>query len=156
MGSVLPDINLSKVIGLIELLNDEVEPVETVALADELHLDLDHVIPLLDAAELLGLVQSASGRLSLTQAGKKFVDAGLIERRKLLKESISTTPVVKKVTDLLSSRRSKKMNKKSLLKYFKTDLSDNDAETNVARLIEWGRHAELLGYDSDSDQVYLL
>jgi NitT/TauT family transport system ATP-binding protein len=67
-----PNVRPGQVIGLVEVTGGLGARVDASTLADELGADIAVLLPILDAAELLGLVQSAGGEVVLTDLGKEF------------------------------------------------------------------------------------
>lgn len=153
---VLPDVGISKIIGFLEVLHDSKGVAETVQLAMDLNLELDAFLPVLEAAELLDFVKVKSGRVQLTKTGKDLVEKTLSARREVLKKQLLEVNAFSKTIKLLRSKAGKRMKLKTLLKHFKASLSEEEALKTAQRVIDWGRHAEVLGYDSSKEEVYLL
>ena len=116
MNKILPRVGVSKVIGFLEVVHDNNDSAETIQLAADLDLEIDDLLPVLDAAELLDFIEVKSGRVSLTPTGKKFVENNLLERRGLLRDQVTKIDTIKQVLDALKTKKNKKMSKKNLLK----------------------------------------
>lgn len=153
---VLPDVGISRVIGFLEVLDDHKGVADTVRLVNELDLELDALLPVLDAAEMLGLIRIKSGKLKLTSLGKKLVESNLIARRQIFKERMLSLDVFKKVIAIIEARKNKRIHKKSVLRYLKERLPQREAEIQLQRVIDWGRHTEIIGYESNSEELYLI
>ncbi len=63
-------------IGLLEVLEDFKGRVDIAKVADDLMLELDDLLPAVDAAELLVFLKIDSGDLILIEEGKKFLSKG--------------------------------------------------------------------------------
>ena len=61
-----------QVISLVEIVGSLGEKVDAPKLADELGADLAVMLPILDAAEMLGLVRNEKADVHLTELGLKF------------------------------------------------------------------------------------
>ncbi|MFH1750751.1 MAG: AAA-associated domain-containing protein [Candidatus Micrarchaeota archaeon] len=151
----LPDVGISKVIGLMEVLHDHGNADETVRLAEELSLDVETLLPVIEAGEMLGFIEVASGKITLTDSGLKLINGKILERKEAIREKVAGLEPFKRVLELLRGKKSGKVQRKSLQKALRLELSKNQADKTLAKIIEWGRHADLIGYNSDSDELFL-
>jgi hypothetical protein len=70
---VMPaNVRPGQVIGLVEVTGGLGARVDASTLADELGADIAVLLPILDAAEILGLVTNANGDVHLTDFGSEF------------------------------------------------------------------------------------
>ncbi|MFH1107211.1 MAG: AAA-associated domain-containing protein [Candidatus Micrarchaeota archaeon] len=152
----LPETGILKVIGLLEVLHDHGGEDETVRIVEELHMDVESLLPVTEAAELLGFVDISGGKIKLTDHGQKIIKAGITERKRIVKERLITLEAFKKTLLLLEGKKEKRIPKKLLTKVIRQDLMPQHADRTITRIIDWGRHAGLLGYDSDTDELYLI
>ncbi|MEK6953915.1 MAG: AAA-associated domain-containing protein [Candidatus Micrarchaeota archaeon] len=152
---ILPDAGLSRVIGLLEVVHDHGNSHETVKLADELGLNLETLLPVIEAGEMLGFIDVAGGKIKLTDSGTGIVNGKILERKVAIKEKLASMEPFKRVMELLKSKKNGRMTKKSLQKVLRQELPKEQADKTASRIIEWGRHADLLGYNADSDELYL-
>ncbi len=67
-----PNVRPGQVIGLVEVTGGLGSKVDVSTLADELGADIAVLLPILDAAELMGLVTNADGEVHLTDFGVEF------------------------------------------------------------------------------------
>ncbi len=150
----LPNVGISKVIGLLELVHDEGDEVETARVALDLDLEFDALLPVLEAAKTLGFVEIKSGKIRLTRDGKKLVASGIAARRKFLRKRLAGVRLFKDVFALLQKR--KRVKRRSLVKYCRLKLPKSEAEKTVDTIVNWGRNAEAIGYDSGKQELYAL
>ena len=151
----LPDAGISKVNGLLEVLHGRGDQSETVKLAEDLDLNKKTLLPVIEAGEILGFIEVAGGRIKLTDHGLKQVMGRIAERKVLLKERLAALEPFKRVMELLKGRKNGRIPKKSLQKVLRSDLPKEQADRTVLKIIEWGRHAGLIGYNSDTEELYL-
>ncbi|MFH1199990.1 MAG: AAA-associated domain-containing protein [Candidatus Micrarchaeota archaeon] len=152
----LPEAGILKVIGLLEVLHDRGGEDDTVQIVDELHMDVESLLPVTEAAELLGFITISGGKIKLTEFGNKIVKAGITERKRIVKDRLLTLDIFRKAIALVEAKKARRVSKKVLVKAIRAELIREHADKTVARIIDWGRHAGLLGYDSDSDELYLI
>ena len=154
MSLTLPDANISKVIGLLQVLAQHGGDHETFSLANDLQLHAENFLPVTEAAELLGFIAISGGRMKLTSEGRKAIAGGIRERRLAVKERLLLQPVFKKALEYLQ-RKNGRCSKKSFQKALLGDLPKPQAESTLRSVIGWGRHASLIGYNSDTDEVFV-
>jgi hypothetical protein len=66
------DVRAGQIISLVEVTGGLGSVIDASRLADELGANVAVMLPILDTAELLGLVKSEKGNISLTEFGLKF------------------------------------------------------------------------------------
>jgi NitT/TauT family transport system ATP-binding protein len=69
---MLPNARPDSVAGLLELLNDRGGKEELSRIAEELLMEIDDLLPVVEAATLLSFAQSGRGDIELTSAGRRF------------------------------------------------------------------------------------
>ncbi|MEM3427934.1 MAG: AAA-associated domain-containing protein [Nitrososphaerales archaeon] len=143
---------MGQVIGLLEVLEDFGGRVDVAKVADDLMLNLDELLPVVEAAELLGFLKVDSGDIILTDEGKKFLAEGSSGRKKMLNQLVANLGTYKAVLHYISSHNGE-VSKDDLLNFLRTKISDEDAETTYNWLVEWGRHSLLLRYDSNAGKI---
>jgi NitT/TauT family transport system ATP-binding protein len=149
----LPRAHIGQMIGLLEVLEDFKGRVDVAKVADDLILELDDLLPAVDAAELLSYIKVDSGDLILTETGREFLSKGPKARKKLLNKNISNLESFKKIINFIRNQENCEVSKEELLDSLKGEVTDFDAESDFSWIIEWGRHSLLLKYDSDNDTI---
>lgn len=138
-----------QVIGLVEVTGGLGSVIDVSRLADEFGADLTTLLPILDAAELLGLVKSEKGDVSLTDFGQKFQKASK-NKVKLLKDTLSKIEPFKTALDLATKKKSisareitESLKGRDIRWHHKGDINESLIQ---ALLIHWAIYAELLTY----------
>lgn len=150
----IPRAHLSVVAGLLEILEDYEGKVDAAKIADELMLELDDILPAIEAAEMLGFIKVDSGDLILTEKGREYLAGNSTQRKKILNQTLSNTTLFKWIIEQLK-RRGNEMRKEELITLLEEEMPDVDAAKMVKWIIEWGRHALILRYDSNSQIIRL-
>lgn len=153
---VLPKATISEIIGLLEAVNDAGGVEDAARLAADFDLELDEILPSIDGAELLGFVIVSDGNIELTGEAKRLLDSGIQERKKIIRDKIARLPIIKELTDVLQRSDEKRMSREEVLKFIQKRISAADIEDYFKIIINWTTHARLIGYDSDSEEIYLL
>jgi NitT/TauT family transport system ATP-binding protein len=94
----LPDVSVGGLSGLLEILVAKGGAEGLADLSDDLSFEIDDLLPLVDAAVMLGLAQVHEARLEITEQGREFVTADIDTSKKLFGELISArAPLIKAI-----------------------------------------------------------
>jgi NitT/TauT family transport system ATP-binding protein len=152
----LPQAGSGAIAGLIELLNDRDNKEDVYRIADELRLDVDDLLPIIDAAVLLRFVRSDRGDVEITQGGKEFAEADIATRRGLFREAaLANIPLFQQIQTALASKSDHTMPLEFFRNILDQHFSEDQAKQQVDVALNWGRYAEIFTYDSESDRVLL-
>ena len=90
IGTILPRVSTNLLSGLIEAVaaaphNGQADlPV----IAHSVHMEVDELFPVAETLQMLRLVEIEGGDIHLAEAGKRFADAALDERKQLFKHHL--------------------------------------------------------------------
>jgi len=154
-GEPLPSAEVEQIIGLLEILDDLGGKEDIPKLARSLQFELDDLLPVIRAAELLGFVVAEGGDIELTDWGYEFLRGNVQERKEIFARAALEVPWIRKILDMLKENEGEPISKEDVLREFQEDLSEEEAELLFHTAIGWGRYAELIGYDPDEEIVYL-
>jgi len=125
-------------------------------IAGSLQLEVDDLWPIVEGLQLLGFAELAEGDITLTEAGRQFVDSDLEQRKKLfadlLRRHIPLAAHIRRVLDERPGHRAPRVRFETELE---DQLSEEDAMETLQTVISWGRFAELFSYD-DQAEVFSL
>lgn len=144
----IPRAHFGQVAGLLESVKHFEGRTDLAKIAADLKLELDDILPVVDAAELLGLAKVDSGDISLTEDGSAFVDKGIRGRKLILRERLSGLSAFQRILSRLNEGEEEGVPKEAFIKILRTIAPDQDPEAMFTHVVEWGRHALLLKYDS--------
>ena len=154
-GEPLPSAEVEQIIGLLEILDDLGGKEDIPKLARSLQFELDDLLPVIRAAELLGFVVAEGGDIEITDWGYQFLRGNVQERKEIFARAAMDVPWMKKILDMLKENEGEPISKEEVLEAFQEDLSEEEAEKLLHTAIGWGRYAELIGYDQDEEQIFL-
>jgi hypothetical protein len=144
------NVRAGQVISLVEVTGGLGSSIDASRLADELGGDIAVLLPILDTAELLGLVKSERGDVSLTEFGHKFQKISK-NKVKLLTDLLSKIEPFRTAIDLASRRGSvsaeevaNALSEMGITWHHEHDLN-NSLVTTI--LIHWAIYAGLLNYN---------
>jgi len=154
----LPDVSTNTLAGLLETL---AEPpfngrADLPPLAERAQMEVDELFPAAETLQLLRFAELAEGDLKLTDAGRRFVDAGVDERKAQFSQHlVAYVPLAAHIRHILDERPS---HRASIIR-FQDELEDNmpedDAERTLHTVINWARYAEVLAFDGETGMISL-
>ena len=154
----LPEVSTNTLAGLLETL---AEPpfngkADLPLLAERAQMEVDELFHAAETLQLLRFAELAEGDLKLTDAGRRFVDAGVDERKaQFAQHLVAFVPLAAHMKHILDDRPSHR----APIIRFKDELEDTmpeeEAERTLHTVINWARYAELLAFDGESGMVSL-
>ena len=151
----IPQVGISRVIGLLEVLDDAGGRYDVFRLARDVNYEFGEILRVLKGAEMLGLVETPGADVVLTSTGGQMLRGRVNNRKKLLKEQLKKLPIFRTVVEALQRSEDHRADEDAFLEIFAIHLPSEDPESMLKTVIDWGRYAELIGYSPDDQQVYL-
>ncbi len=149
----LPEVNINDIVGLVERLNEEQSNrADIYKLADDLGIGSDDMLKLAEAVQLLGFATIFKGDIILTLLGQTFAEASILARKEIFAARIRRIPVFRWILDMLSE--GEKVKRELILGALELYFPREAAEKQLDIIIQWGRYAEILSYDDDSETLY--
>jgi NitT/TauT family transport system ATP-binding protein len=151
----LPRVRIGAISGFLELLEDRQER-DLYRLGQELLLEVDDILPIVEASELMKFVQVEAGDLQLTTVGKQFINGGIDDRKQIIRQQIlENIRLVQQIYRQLQAKRNHKISEDLILEILESHFTLNEAERQLKTAIEWGRYAELYAYNEPSGEILL-
>ncbi len=145
---MLPHARVGGVAGLTELLRDRGGREDLFRLAEELVMDVEDLLPILEACVLLGFALLKEGDVQITPQGIAFAEADIQQRKILFRQAALEHVTILKQIDSVLKRKS---DHSIADEFFHDILDEHFAEDEVQRQFEtamnWGRYAEIFDYD---------
>jgi NitT/TauT family transport system ATP-binding protein len=150
----LPRALLNQLAGLVEKLSDEGGRADLYRIGGELSLELDDLLPIVEAGALLGFLSVQEGDLLLALLGQTYAEASILARKEMLAGRVLRMPVIAWIYESLRRDENHRLSWEYFLNKLQADF-ENRAEDQLDIAISWGRHAELFAYDDDTGELYL-
>lgn len=149
----LPDVNVNDIVGLLERLDEEPSNRSDIyKLTEESKIISDQMLKLVKAAQILGFATIFQGDIILTLLGQTFAEASILAKKEIFATRIRKIPVFRWLFDMLSS--GEEIKKDLVLGALELYFLREEAERQLEIIIQWGRYAEVLSYDDDSELLY--
>ena len=147
---VLPHVAIGDVTGLIELVHTRGGREDLYQLGRHLQLEIDDLLPLVDATDLLGLADTEEGDLVLTEEGKRFAEAGVLEEKQIFREqALAHVSILRKIVQALEAAPRHLLPEEHFLQLLETHFGEEEARAQLDTAINWGRYAELFAFQED-------
>lgn len=153
--SPLPQIGISEIFGLIELLRNKGGREDIYKLAAELKMEFGDTLTVIRGAELLGFVHTPGGDVVLEPLGDKVSKSKISGRKKIVKTQLEKLPIFAKISQFLNEREDKQATKNQLLEILAELVPNESNEDTFKTVVNWGRYAEFFGYNDDTNTFYL-
>jgi NitT/TauT family transport system ATP-binding protein len=152
----LPAATVGGLAGLLEILAATNGHADLPQLASDLVFEIDDLLPIVDAARLLGLAEVADADIELTPIGEEFVAADILTSKKLFATQASTrAPLVRAIHQALGSTKDHSLPERFFLDLLGRGFTEAEARRQLDIAIDWGRYGELFEYDADSRRLRL-
>jgi hypothetical protein len=158
IGYRLPDASVQQLSGLIDSLTEAPYHgrADLPLLADEENLVMDELFPLIETLQLLGFAHVSAGDIELTALGRTYAEADMLARKQLFAEAVlKHIPLAAHIRRVLDERPGHRAPAARFLRELEDHLSESEAQRVLDTVINWGRHAEIFSYDSDTEVLNL-
>jgi len=148
----LPPVSLGAVVDLLTLVPEQ-EGISVAELADELVLELDDLLPILDAGELLELMAVDGARLGLSPVGRVLAEASEEEQQRLLRsQMLLHVPLVRRLQEALEVSAKAEVEGDFVLDLLSEQFTQPEAEAMFETLVSWIRACGLFRYSREQDR----
>jgi len=153
----LPHVRAGGISGLLELMHEQGDGLRDIPLlAERLQLEVDDLLPLLDAAVLLGFAEVADGDVRLTPEGQDFATTTILRSKDLFRQqALGRVPVLSSIVHTLRQKENGSMRSDFFLNIWDDHFPNEEAERQMATAIDWGRYGELFEYDASEGRLTL-
>ncbi len=150
----LPNAQLNALTGLLEKLVEEGGRVDLYRISGALVLELDDLLPIVEAGDLLGFMTVHEGDLLLTPLGRAYADATILGRKAIIAGRVLRLPVIAWIYETIQQDDNGRVSWDYFRDKLEADFGDlSEKQLDIA--ISWGRHAELFAYDDSTGELYL-
>ena len=152
----LPQASVGGMAGLLEILVAHGGREDLPQLAHELTFEVDDLLPLVDAAQVLGLAEVDDADLHVTDDGRTFVAADILESKQIFaRRARERAPLVRAICNALHTTKDGNLGEGFFLDLLRRGFSEDEARQQLRIAIDWGRYGELFDFDANSGQLAL-
>jgi NitT/TauT family transport system ATP-binding protein len=153
---MLPHARPGGIAGLIELLKDRGGRDDLYQLANDLVMEVDDLLPIVEAGALFNFILVHKGDVEITPEGRNFADADILTRKVIFREaSLAHVPLLKQIENALRRKSDGALPDDFFEDILDEHFSDEEARRQLDTAILWGRYGEIFDYDADSGRLVL-
>jgi len=153
---MLPHSRPGGVAGLLELLLDKGGRDDIYRLADDLAFEIDDLLPIVDAAQLLGFLKIEEGDAAITPSGTEFANSEILRQKELFRDAaVEHVLLLRQIRRALESKSDHTVPEEFFLDMLDEQFSEEECLRQMETAIAWGRYAELFEFDLDRRRFVL-
>jgi len=146
---MLPHARPGGVAGLLELLLDKGGRDDIYRLADDLVFEIDDLLPIVDAAQLLGFLTVEEGDASITPSGAEFANSEILRQKELFRNAaVQNVLLLRQIRRALDAKSDHTVPEDFFLDMLDEQFSEEESQRQLETAINWGRYAELFDFDA--------
>ncbi len=153
---MLPHARPGGIAGLLELLLDKGGRDDMYRLADDLAFEIDDLLPIVDAAQLLGFLKIEEGDAVITSGGDEFANSEILRQKELFRNAaVEHVLLLRQIRRALDSKSDHTVPEDFFLDMLDEQFSEEESQRQMETAITWGRYAEIFDYDASRRRFVL-
>jgi NitT/TauT family transport system ATP-binding protein len=146
---MLPHARPGGMAGLLELLLDKGGRDDIYHLADDLAFEIDDLLPIVDAAQLLGFLTVEEGDAAITVSGTEFANSEILRQKELFREAaVGNVLLLRQIRRALETKSDHTVPEDFFLDMLDEQFSEEECLRQMETAVAWGRYAELFDFDA--------
>ncbi len=148
---MLPHARPGGIAGLLEMIIDMGDAngrADIYRVADELAFEIDDLLPIVDAAQLLHFLSVEEGDVAITAEGRAFAESDILAQKELFRKAATDhVLLLRQITRALNNKSNHTVPEEFFLDMLDEQFSDEETRKQLETAINWGRYAELFDFD---------
>jgi NitT/TauT family transport system ATP-binding protein len=146
---MLPHSRPGGIAGLLELLLDKGGRDDIYRLANDLAFEIDDLLPIVDAAELLGFLTIDEGDAVITGSGTEFANSEILRQKELFRDAaIEHVLLLRQIRRALEAKSDHSVPEEFFVDMLNEQFSEEECQRQIETAVTWGRYAELFDFDA--------
>ncbi len=152
---MLPHARPGGIAGLLELLLDHSGKDDIYRLADDLAFEVDDLLPIVDAAQLLGFLKVTEGDAAITPTGAEFANSEILRQKELFREAaVTNVLLLRQIVRAIDAKSDHTVSEEFFHDMLDEQFSEEETLRQLETAINWGRYAELFDFDSSRRRFF--
>lgn len=153
---MLPHARPGGVAGLLELLLDRGGRDDIYRLADDLAFEIDDLLPIVDAAQLLGFLTVEEGDVAITENGAEFANSEILRQKELFRDAaLANVLLLRQIRRALEAKSDHTVPEDFFIDMLDEQFSEEESLRQLETAVTWGRYAELFDFDASRRRFVL-
>jgi NitT/TauT family transport system ATP-binding protein len=146
---MLPHARPGGIAGLLELLLDKGGRDDIYRMADDLAFEIDDLLPIVDAAQLLGFLKIEEGDATITEQGAEFGNSEILRQKELFRDAaIENVLLLRQIRRAIETKSDHTVPEAFFLDMIDEQFSEDESQRQMETAVTWGRYAELFDFDA--------
>ena len=146
---MLPHTRPGGIAGLLELLLDKGGRDDMYRLADDLSFEIDDLLPIVEAAQMLGFLHVEEGDAVITSEGTEFANSEILRQKELFRDAaMAHVLLLRQIRRALETKSDNTVPEDFFLDMLDEQFSEEESLRQMETAVAWGRYAELFDYDA--------
>jgi NitT/TauT family transport system ATP-binding protein len=146
---MLPHARPGSIAGLLEILLDHNGKDDIYKLADDLAFEIDDLLPIVDAAQLLGFLKVTEGDAVITPTGAEFANSEILRQKELFRiAAVENVLLLRQIVRAIEAKSDKTVPEDFFHDMLDEQFSEDETVRQLETAINWGRYAELFDFDA--------
>ncbi len=153
---MLPNASPGGIAGLLELLHDRGGREDLYRLSNDLVMDIEDLLPIVEAAVLLGFATLKEGDVEITPEGASFAKAEILTRKILFRgAALKHVTILQQIDNTLRCKLDHSMPQEFFRDILERHFTAEEVQRQFNTAMNWGRYAEIFDYDPETGRLVL-
>lgn len=153
---MLPHARPGGIAGLLELVLDHDGKDDIYRLADDLAFEIDDLLPIVDAAQLLGFLNVTEGDAAITPTGAEYANSEILRQKELFRiAAIENVLLLRQIVRAIEAKSDRSVPEEFFHDMLDEQFSEDETILQLETAINWGRYAELFDFDASRRRFIL-
>ena len=146
---MLPHVRPGGIAGLLEMLPEPGGHTDLYQLSSDLGLELDELLPVVEAAAMLGFLTVKEGDVEMTELGHRFANADILNQKVFFREAaVLHVTLIDRIRRALEAKPDHRVRDEFFRDFLDEHFSEEEVQRQLETAIQWGRYSELFDYDA--------
>jgi NitT/TauT family transport system ATP-binding protein len=146
---MLPHARPGGIAGLLEILLDHNGKDDIYRVADDLAFEIDDLLPIVDAARLLGFATVNEGDVEITPEGTEFANSEILKQKEVFrKAAVEHVLLLRQIVRAIDTKSDGSVSEEFFHDVLDEQFSEEETLRQLETAISWGRYAELFDFDA--------
>ena len=146
---MLPHARPGGMAGLLELVLDKGGRDDIYRLADDLAFEIDDLLPIVDAAQLLGFLKVEEGDAVITESGAEFANSEILRQKELFRDAaLQNVLLLRQIRRALEAKSDHTVPEDFFMDMLDEQFSEEESLRQIETAVTWGRYAEIFDFDA--------
>ena len=153
---MLPHARPGGIAGLMEILIDHGGRDDIYKLAADLAFEIDDLLPIVEAAQLLGFLTITEGDVAITSIGEEYGNSEILKQKEMFRHAATQNVLLlRQIVRALDAKSDHTVQEDFFHDVLDEQFSEEETLRQLETAINWGRYAELFDFDASRRRFIL-